>query len=62
MPNGTPPNQPDLDNLVTPDPDDEGTEQAPTKRHPWSKPKVQTKPTRKDRRAFEAMLRAGDEQ
>lgn len=39
------------ENIVVPDADDtDGAEQEPTKRWPWSKPAVQTKPTRKVRR------------
>lgn len=45
---------PDLDKLVMPHPDDyEGAEQEPTKRHAWSRAKVQTKPTRAERREIE---------
>lgn len=36
--------------LVTPDPDDDaGTPQSPVKRRPWSKPKVPTKATLRER-------------
>jgi hypothetical protein len=37
----------------------EGTPQAPTKRHFWSKPKVQHKPTLKNKRDFAKAVKQG---
>ncbi len=43
--------------LVTPAPDHEGAPQAPTKRRPWSKPKVQTRATLRERHQFRKAAR-----